>query len=64
MKHATNVEPVVIADPVAGNTAFFAVAVSGTGDSPILRPVMLSPQADFVPRFVNLCRKPVLYALP
>ena len=44
--------PFVTVDDVAGNTALFLAAVSGKHYSPVLRPVRLSPQADFIPRLV------------
>ena len=44
--------PFVTVDDVAGNTALFLAAVSGKQYSPVLRPVRLSPQADFIPRLV------------
>ena len=44
--------PFVISDDVAGNRALFLAAVSGHKKSPVLRPVTLSPQADFIPRLV------------
>ena len=46
--------PFVTVDDMAGNTALFLAAVSGKRYSPVLRPVRLSPQADFVPRLVRL----------
>ena len=46
--------PFVTVDDVADNTALFLAAVSGKRYSPVLRPVKLSPQADFVPRLVRL----------
>ena len=47
---AQSATPFVINDPVAGDTALFLAAVSGKGNSPVLRPVSLSSQADFIPR--------------
>ncbi|XP_048584248.1 adhesion G-protein coupled receptor V1 isoform X2 [Nematostella vectensis] len=45
-----SVEPVVIADPVAGEVAMMMAAVKGTSSSPIYIPVKLSSSADYVPR--------------
>lgn len=44
--------PFVTVDDVAGSTALFLTAVSGKHYSPVLRPVRLSAQADFIPRLV------------
>ena len=44
--------PFVTVNDVAGNTALFLAAVFGKQYSPVLRPVRLSPQADFIPRLV------------
>ena len=48
--HTESISPLVINDSVAGETALLLAAVSGKGISPVLRPVTLSPQADFIPR--------------
>jgi len=48
--NAQSASPFVINDAVAGDTALLLAAVSGKGRSPILRPVTLSSQADFIPR--------------
>lgn len=45
----------VINDPVSGPTGLLLAAVSGEGMSPVLRPVSLSPEADFTPRWVFAC---------
>lgn len=45
----------VINDPVFGPTGLLLAAVSGEGMSPVLRPVSLSPGADFIPRWVLAC---------
>ncbi|PFX17387.1 G-protein coupled receptor 98 [Stylophora pistillata] len=50
LAHAQSAIPVVLNDPVAGEIPVYAVAVSGNGLSPLLHPVRLSPQADFIPR--------------
>lgn len=42
----------VMNDPVAGDIPMYAVAVSGNGLSPLLHPERLSPQADFIPRYL------------
>ncbi|XP_068693739.1 adhesion G-protein coupled receptor V1-like isoform X3 [Montipora foliosa] len=42
--------PFVINDPVAGHTALILAAVSGKGLSPVVRPLTLSSEADFIPR--------------
>ena len=44
--------PFVTVNDVAGNTALFLATVFGKQYSPALRPVRLSPQADFIPRLV------------
>ena len=45
-----SISPLVINDTVVGETALLLAAVSGKGISPVLRPLTLSPQADFIPR--------------
>jgi len=50
VENAQSSTPLVINDTVAGEMAVFAVAVSENGLSPILRPVSLSAEADFIPR--------------
>ena len=50
VENAQSSTPIVINDAVAGEMAVFAVAVSENGLSPILHPVSLSAEADFIPR--------------
>lgn len=51
VENAQSSTPLVINDAVAGEMAVFAVAVSENGLSPILHPVSLSAEADFIPRW-------------